>query len=217
MDGDMATGAHRGVQGRGAWRRVIVGERERVQTAPDLPGSLLSAATQSFKSCAFCFACTPVKTGVLRHLYISGGHNFFGHYGKPPGEHPMEEVRELRCVAGAGIEGDRFFNFKPDYKGQITFFAMEVYVAACARFGVKEKPPSVFRRNVIVEGMDLMALVGAEFEVQGVRFAGTGESAPCEWMNLAFAPGAEEFLKGKGGLRARILTSGWLRCGPAIG
>jgi hypothetical protein len=30
-------------------------------------------------------------------------------------------------------------------------------------------------------------------------------------MNLAFAPGAEEFLKGKGGLRAKILSSGILR------
>lgn len=129
----------------------------------------------------------------------------------------MVEVSQMQCVAGAGIEGDRFFNFKPDYKGQITFFSMEVYAEVCEVFGVFEKPPSVFRRNVLVEGVDLMALVGIEFEVQGVRFCGTGESAPCEWMNLAFAPGAEDFLKGKGGLRARILSSGVLRCGPVAG
>jgi hypothetical protein len=30
-------------------------------------------------------------------------------------------------------------------------------------------------------------------------------------MNQAIAPGAEEFLKGRGGLRARILTDGTLR------
>jgi MOSC domain-containing protein YiiM len=64
---------------------------------------------------------------------------------------------------------------------------------------------------VITLGTDLNALIGVEFEIQGVRFAGTGESAPCEWMNLAFAPGAEEFLKGKGGLRAKILSTGILR------
>lgn len=149
----------------------------------------------------------------IRHLFISPGHNFFGHYGQPPGGHPMLECDEIRCAAGRGIEGDRFFDYKSDYKGQITFFANEVYEQLCAEFGVNDRPPSVFRRNVITSGADLPALIGREFEVQGVRFFGTCESAPCEWMNLAFAPGAEERLRGSGGLRAKILTDGTLRAG----
>lgn len=147
----------------------------------------------------------------LRRLFISPGHNFFGHYGKPPGSHPMLEQDSIRCMAGAGIEGDRFFEFKPDYKGQITFFSEETYESACTHFRVFDKSPSVFRRNVITRDVDLRALFDAEFEIQGVRFRGAGECAPCEWMNTAFAPGAEEFLKGQGGLRARILSSGTLR------
>ncbi|HYR58354.1 MAG TPA: molybdenum cofactor biosysynthesis protein, partial [Chthoniobacteraceae bacterium] len=146
-----------------------------------------------------------------KHLFISPGHNFFGHYGQPPGEHPMIERAEITCVAGRGIEGDRFFDFKPEYKGQITFFASEVYEQLCAEFGVWDRPPSVFRRNVITAGADLPALIGTEFELQGVRFLGTAECAPCEWMDLAFAPGAEVRLRGSGGLRAKILTDGVLR------
>ena len=34
-------------------------------------------------------------------------------------------------------------------------------------------------------------------------------------MNTAFAPGAEKFLAGRGGLRARILTDGRLSVGDA--
>jgi MOSC domain-containing protein YiiM len=79
-----------------------------------------------------------------------------------------------------------------------------------AQFGV-EKSAGVFRRNVVVEGLDLNSLIGAEFEVQGVRFLGTQEAAPCEWMDLAFCPGACDALKGRGGLRARILSDGVLR------
>jgi hypothetical protein len=60
----------------------------------------------------------------IRHLYISPGHNFFGHHGQPPDEHPVVELPRIRCVAGSGIEGDRFFDYKPDYKGQVTFFAL---------------------------------------------------------------------------------------------
>jgi MOSC domain-containing protein YiiM len=46
--------------------------------------------------------------------------------------------------------------------------------------------------------------------VQGVRFLGTQECAPCYWMNAVFAEGAEEALKGHGGLRAKILCDGVL-------
>ena len=34
-----------------------------------------------------------------------------------------------------------------------------------------------------------------------------------KWMDEAIAPGAEALLQGRGGLRARILTSGTLRVG----
>lgn len=147
----------------------------------------------------------------IRHLYISPGHNFFGHHGTPPGTHPMLEVPEVRCLAGRGLEGDRFLDFKPGYKGQVTFFSHEVFEELCVRFDVREKTPAAFRRNIVVSDADLNALIGREFKVQGVRFAGTQESAPCYWMDQAFAPGTEEALKGRGGLRARILTDGVLR------
>lgn len=147
----------------------------------------------------------------LLHLYISPGHNFVGHHGGPPGTHPAIEVPEVQCVAGRGLVGDRYFDHQFDYKGQITFFADEVYRALCEQFQAHDKPPSVLRRNVITRGLDLNALVGQEFELQGVRFLGVEVCKPCYWMDHAFCPGAEAALQGRGGLRARILTSGVLR------
>jgi MOSC domain-containing protein YiiM len=123
----------------------------------------------------------------------------------------MVEVPEIRCVAGRGIEGDRFFDFRRNYKGQITFFANEVYQDLCAKLFVNVKTPSVFRRNVITAGVDLNGLIDCEFELQEVRFLGIAECSPCHWMNAAFAPGAESALHGRGGLRAKILSTGRLR------
>ena len=148
---------------------------------------------------------------TIKHLFISPGHNFFGHHGQPAGEHPMIEVPEVRCLAGRGMEGDRFLDFKEDYKGQITFFAGEVYDELCARLGVWDRPPSAFRRNVITRGVDLNTLIGKEFTIQGVPFLGTAECSPCHWQDQAFAPGTEEALQGRGGLRAKILADGILR------
>jgi MOSC domain-containing protein YiiM len=158
-------------------------------------------------------AVCDLETGnvIVEALYVSPGHNYFGHHGMAPGEHPIQPVSELKCVAGSGIEGDRFFNFKDDYKGQITFFSREVYDSLCRELGIYDRDYSVFRRNVITSGVDLNAWIGKEFEIQGVRFLGVCECSPCYWMNSAFGPGAEVALKGRGGLRARILRSGTLR------
>ena len=114
-------------------------------------------------------------------------------------------------MAGRGILGDRFFDYKPGYKGQITFFALEVFAAISDELGVWDKTPSSFRRNVVTQGVELNSLIGVEFEIQGLRFRGEEECRPCHWMNRAFAPGAEQFLKGRGSLRAAILAGGKLR------
>jgi MOSC domain-containing protein YiiM len=145
------------------------------------------------------------------HIYLSPGHNFFGHHGQPAGEHPLIEVTEVECVAGRGLRGDRFFDFRDHYKGQITFFAQEVFDEVCRQLGVTGRSPGVTRRNVVTAGADLNAVIGNVFEIQGVAFEGVCECSPCYWMNDAIGPGAEAALRGRGGLRARILTNGWLR------
>jgi len=152
----------------------------------------------------------PLRVEIL-HLYTSPAHNYFGHHGQAPGEYPMFEVDSIECVAGHGISGDRFFDYRESYKGQITFFSSEVYAQLCKALDVHDKPPSSVRRNVITRGVDLNTLIETEFELQGVRFRGIEECRPCYWMDQAFGPGAERFLKGQGGLRAIILTDGNLR------
>jgi len=150
----------------------------------------------------------------IRHLYISDGHNYFGHHGVAAGSHATIEVQAIECVAGHGIRGDRFFDYRDDYKGQITFFSLEVFDELCHAFGLQHGSPAALRRNVIVTGIDLNSLIGETFDVQGVTFRGMAECKPCYWMDQAIAPGAEQFLRGRGGLRARILSDGPLRSTP---
>jgi len=152
---------------------------------------------------------------LIRQIFISPGHNFVGHYGQPPGNFPLVDVPNVECVAGRGLRGDRYFDHRENYKGQATFFSAEVFEKLCMHFGIKDKPAGVLRRNVIVSGIDLLSLIGREFEIQGIRFRGTEHCAPCEWMETAFAPGAKEFLRENAGLRAKILTDGTVAVGEA--
>lgn len=150
----------------------------------------------------------------IRHIFISPGHNFFGRHGQPAGEHPAIDVRAVKCRAGFGLEGDRFYGYRPGYKGQVTFFAWETLLAAREKFGLPALLPAVFRRNVVVEGLDLNGMLERRFTLGGVEFEGTGEARPCHWMNSVVAPGAEDWLMGCGGLRAKVLSDGALAVGP---
>ena len=149
---------------------------------------------------------------TLEHIFVSPGHNFFGHHGQPAGRNPLIELSEVECVAGCGLRGDRFFSYREDYKGQVTLFAAEVFAELCAtlRLGA-EASPGTLRRNLVVRGGDLNTLIGREFELQGVRLAGTEECRPCYWMDQVLAPGAEAWLRSRGGVRCRVLSNGWLR------
>jgi molybdopterin-guanine dinucleotide biosynthesis protein A len=149
---------------------------------------------------------------TIDQLFISPAHNFFGHHGQPAGEAPALAVDAIECVAGRGLRGDRFFDHAPDHKGQITLFAAEIFEELQKTFALPEAQPAALRRNALVRGADLNALIGVEFTVQGVRLIGVEECRPCYWMDRVLAPGTEHWLRGRGGLRCRILTDGVIRC-----
>jgi len=149
----------------------------------------------------------------IHAIYLSQGHNFRGRHGMDPDHHPVEDREAVECVAGRGLVGDRYFDYKENFKGQITFFSKEVFDDVCRTLGLEDRSPSSLRRNVLIEGVDLNLLIGKRFEIQDVRFEGTQECAPCYWMDKALGNGAEVSLTGRGGLRARILSDGVLRRG----
>lgn len=152
------------------------------------------------------------RAGLLE-IWISPGNDFRGHHRTERGEHGIESVGEIECVAGMGLKGDRYFGYKQDFKGQVTFLDADAVQAVRDEFKRPDLSSGEFRRNLIVRGVDLSAWVGKRFRFQGVGFEGSEECKPCHWMDEAVAPGVEEFLKSRfrGGLRARILTDGTLR------
>lgn len=151
----------------------------------------------------------------LLEIWISPGNDFRGRHGQERLEHGIQGLSEVECVAGMGLRGDRYFGCKPDFKGQVTFFDAAVVQAVRDHFSQPALSSSVFRRNLVVRGVDLASWVGKRFRFQGVEFEGSEECKPCYWMDTAIAPGAEEFLKSnfRGGLRARVLSDGILKAG----
>ncbi|MBP7960395.1 MAG: hypothetical protein KBG20_04905 [Caldilineaceae bacterium] len=157
----------------------------------------------------------------IHHLFISPGHNYFGHPPGAPGAHPTHAVDAVQAVAGKGLVGDRFFDVRAGFDGQATFFNWEVYRALADALGGDVPGVAACRRNVILSGVPLNGLIGHTFEIDfgdgdTVAFLGTKHCAPCRWMDHGFGPGGHAFLKGRGGLRTQIRGGGVLRIGDAI-
>ena len=160
---------------------------------------------------------------VVERIFISPGHDFRGRHGSERRSHVVETSENVELVAGSGIVGDRFFDYQPDFKGQITFFDRKVWEEVKQEFGIPNLCPSRFRRNVLLTGADLNSLIGKRFSLGDLEFTGSEEATPCYWMDEACAAagdfpegkvsGVEQFLKGKGGVRCRILRGGFLCLG----
>jgi hypothetical protein len=153
---------------------------------------------------------------VIHELFTSPGHNYFGHHGQEPGTHAFVEHDSVELVAGKGIPGDRFFGWKEDYKGQVTFIDRGTIEVVREHAGDAGLESSAFRRNVVISGVDLNKLVGKVFRLGDAVLEGTQKCAPCYWMDEACGKkGTEKVMFNRGGLRCRILESGVLRKGEA--
>ena len=145
-------------------------------------------------------------------LFISEGYDFKGRHGLGRSHHEVSSQEKVECITGKGIRGDRYFGFKDNYKAQVTFFDEAVHESVQTQFS-SNHTPDVYRRNILMRGLDLNGLIGRSFKLGEVEFEGVQECTPCYWMDETVAPGTEKFLMGQGGLRTRVLSDGNLHLG----
>ncbi|MEX1018226.1 MAG: MOSC domain-containing protein [Litorilinea sp.] len=155
---------------------------------------------------------------TLEHIYISPGHNYFGRPKDGPGPHTTPDVAEVMACAGLGLLGDRYYGVAAHFNAQVSFIAAEVLDALADALNLETVAPRLPRRNIVTRGINLNQLIGREFALVAngdvVHLEGAKACSPCAWMDAAIGAGAHAFLRGRGGLRARILTDGTLHRGP---
>jgi len=134
----------------------------------------------------------------------------------------MEQVPEAALVAGAGIVGDRHFRkAHPKPEEELTLIAAEEIEAFNARTGLQLDHAAV-RRNLVTVNVPLNDLVGRRFFVGKVEVEGMELCEPCAIIGklLATEDVTSRAIVGefthRAGLRARIHSSGTIRCGDTI-
>jgi MOSC domain-containing protein YiiM len=128
------------------------------------------------------------------------------------------ESPQIRVLAGAGIEGDRYFNAKGGPGENITLVEAEVIEEFNATFGTRHEL-SCTRRNLVTRGVRLGLLVGKEFIVGHVRLRGVELCEPCTGLGKSMASEAVtpaavvKYLVHRAGIRADVLSSGTISTG----
>lgn len=128
---------------------------------------------------------------------------------------PVREVERAEAVAGAGLAGDRFKRSSTGKRG-VTLIQAEHLPAIASLAQVPALSPSTLRRNVVVEGLPLVALIGRRFRIGGALLEGTGPCDPCSRMEEALGPGGYNAMRGMGGITARVLEGGDIALGDAV-
>jgi MOSC domain-containing protein YiiM len=150
---------------------------------------------------------------LLESLPLDGKVDWIGV--RPQRREPMIVVETVEAREGRGLTGDRFQGGATS-KRQVTLIQAEHLPVIAQLMERGHVDPALLRRNIVVRGINLLALNGATFAIGGAVFEGTGPCHPCSRMEETFGPGGYNAVRGHGGITARVLTSGLIRVGDSV-
>lgn len=134
---------------------------------------------------------------------------------------PREVARTVEttvALAGIGLADDRL-----GQRGEAELSTRQVtliqaehldVIARLAR--VDQVDPVGLRRNLVVSGINLLALKNARLQVGAALLEVVGPCQPCSRMEETIGLGGYAAMRGHGGMTARVITTGPIRVGDAV-
>ncbi|MEX0702463.1 MAG: MOSC domain-containing protein [Planctomycetales bacterium] len=138
----------------------------------------------------------------------------------------VDALSEVVVRPGTGIDGEHHAA-SGNSKRQVTLIQHEHLAAIAALLGdnradkdvcptVEPVEPRLLRRNVVVSGINLLALKDRRFRIGEALLEGTGPCAPCSRMEHNLGPGGFNAMRGHGGITAIVIEGGTVRVGDAV-
>lgn len=143
------------------------------------------------------------QTGVVTWLGI-----------RPQKRASMLVVDAITVNPEIGIVGDRYDG--KSGKRQVTFIQAE-HLPAIASMVARDKVlAEELRRNIVIKGINLLALKGHRFSLGDALLEHTGECHPCSRMEELFGSGGYNAVRGHGGITARVIQGGRITLGDTL-
>lgn len=132
--------------------------------------------------------------------------------GLRPERRAAMEVVDTAELSEAGLDGDR----SRAGKRALTLIQAEHLPVIAALVGHARLPPDILRRNLVISGINLVAMRHRRARLGTAVIEITGPCAPCSRMEAALGTGGYNAMRGHGGMTARVLEPGRIAVGDAL-
>ncbi|MEO8835965.1 MAG: MOSC domain-containing protein, partial [Caldimonas sp.] len=133
---------------------------------------------------------------------------------RPARRAAMQAVPAVAIEAGRGMAGDRYAN--PGGARQVTLIQAESLASIASHLGRDAIATDALRRNMVVSGINLLALKGRRFQIGSAVLEASGECHPCSRMEEILGPGGYNAVRGLGGITARVVEGALIHLGDAV-
>lgn len=146
----------------------------------------------------------PVRPGLVTWLGL-----------RPERRAEMVIVDDAELEVGRGLVGDRYQRL--DGGRQVTLIGEE-NLRAIADFlgGDGSISPELVRRNIVVAGINLLALKDQKFQIGEAVLETSGDCHPCSRMEEILGVGGYNAMRGQGGITARVIAGGRIVIGDSV-
>ncbi len=126
---------------------------------------------------------------------------------------PLQKL--IDTLPQQGLAGD-YYSGPAGSKRQVTLIQQEHLSAIASFMQLKTVSPEMLRRNIVIKGINLLALKDKTFWVGEALLEYTGECHPCSRMEENLGSGGYNAVRGHGGITARILKGGKISVGDVL-
>jgi MOSC domain-containing protein YiiM len=134
---------------------------------------------------------------------------------RPERRQPMLPLADAAMSPDTGLGGDRYSS-RTSRSRQVTLIGAENLSAIASYLGRGALDPALLRRNILVRGINLLALKGRRIRLGSAILEVTGECQPCSRMEEVLGQGGYNAMRGQGGITARVIAAGQATIGAAI-
>jgi len=124
---------------------------------------------------------------------------------RPVKRKPVSVVDTV-TVLQQGLEGDHYAG-RSGYRS-VTLIQQEHISTIASLLHINKIDPRELRRNIVVSGINLLALKDREFKIGTAVLKMTGLCHPCSRMEEAFGVGGYNAVRGHGGINACVIFPG---------
>ena len=127
---------------------------------------------------------------------------------RPEKRKPLSIV-ETVAVLEYGLEGDHYSGRSGNRS--VTLIQQEHIVAIASLLHKDKIDPVDFRRNIVVSGINLLAMKDRKFKIGTAVLKMTGICHPCSRMEESLGEGGYNAVRGHGGINACVVSTGTIK------